>query len=122
MTKVIKESELSGGKVHANDDGRYYVYCPGCYEQAKIDFPEQEGYWIHAACHCFSTSVHGFNGDRESPTLTPSLLVTGRSPGYCCHSFVTNGDIQFLNDCSHVLKGQKVRLLDAPVPKPIGPD
>lgn len=29
---------------------------------------------------------------------------------FCCHSFVTNGKIQFLNDCTHDLKGQTIEL------------
>lgn len=29
-----------------------------------------------------------------------------------CHSFVTDGKIQFLNDCFHSLKGQTVDLPD----------
>ena len=29
-----------------------------------------------------------------------------------CHSFVTDGKIRYLNDCTHHLKGQTVELLD----------
>jgi hypothetical protein len=32
---------------------------------------------------------------------------------HCCHSFVTNGKIQFLADCTHKLAGQTVELPDA---------
>lgn len=79
----------------------------------------------------------GFNGDLDRPTFTPSILVrTGhhcggayaaqcwcniadRIPGqendpsmcYLCHSFVTDGRIQFLGDCTHALAGQTVDLL-----------
>ena len=74
----------------------------------------------------------GFNGSVERPTFTPSLLVrTGHfvTPGECwcnydkahpddasgfacyrCHSFITDGRIQFLGDCTHALAGQTVDL------------
>lgn len=63
-----------------------------------------------------------FNGDVNKPTFSPSLKCTTGSlaqPGYidepgipptCCHSFIRNGQIQYLNDCTHFLKGQTVNL------------
>ncbi|CCW20150.1 hypothetical protein EBBID32_45210 [Sphingobium indicum BiD32] len=65
-----------------------------------------------------------WNGDADKPTFTPSILVrTGRAvdPSYeweegdppeVCHSFVTDGRIQFLTDCTHAFAGQTV---DIPV-------
>jgi hypothetical protein len=91
-------------------------FCPGCGEHhAPI-----EGRW-------------GFNGDVERPTFTPSILVrsghysdgnttecwcnfterTGLTSDFkctVCHSFVTDGKIQFLSDCTHSLAGQTVEL------------
>jgi hypothetical protein len=58
----------------------------------------------------------GFNGDLERPTFTPSILSrTPRGegkPDFVCHSFVRDGRIQFLNDCTHALAGQTVDLPD----------
>jgi hypothetical protein len=77
-----------------------------------------------------------FNGNYDRPTFSPSILVTsghyagsgskcwctynaseiaaGREPsGFkCsrCHSFVRNGQIQFLTDCTHKLAGKTVDL------------
>lgn len=57
-----------------------------------------------------------FNGDLEKPTFTPSMLVRwgGLKDGVevtkICHSFVTDGKIQFLSDCTHHLAGQTVDL------------
>lgn len=64
----------------------------------------------------------GWNGSLERPTITPSVLcwlvhnadedeeerkyVDSRR----CHSFVTDGRIQFLPDCGHALAGQTVDL------------
>jgi len=33
---------------------------------------------------------------------------------YRCHSFVRDGRIEFLSDCTHALKGQTVDLPDLP--------
>lgn len=60
-----------------------------------------------------------FNGDMERPTLTPSILVHPhgaldeqgqRYETPRCHSFVTDGRIQFLADSTHALAGQTVEL------------
>jgi hypothetical protein len=50
----------------------------------------------------------------ENPTLSPSILVhksleNGERVSYC-HSFVKNGQIQFLSDCQHELVGQTIEL------------
>lgn len=75
-----------------------------------------------------------YNGNPDAPTFTPSVLVKsghfiegragkdcwctfeeriGRKPQFSCkvcHSFVTDGQIQFLGDCTHALAGQTVAL------------
>ena len=62
-----------------------------------------------------------FNGNYDLPTFKPSILVRGHkaldpndlSKGRretVCHSFVTDGKIRFLNDCTHALAGQTVDL------------
>ena len=53
-----------------------------------------------------------WNGDTEKPTLRPSLLTRGSDHMVRCHSFVTDGMMRFLGDCTHDLKGQTVPLLD----------
>ncbi len=74
-----------------------------------------------------------FNGDVDSPTFSPSVLAKGitgvfdsdaewtgefvldadKIPiPYVCHSFITDGRIQFLGDCTHSLAGQTVDLPD----------
>lgn len=52
-----------------------------------------------------------WNGSLDSPTLTPSVLVNvgGANPTVpICHTFITDGKIQFLGDCTHALAGQTV--------------
>lgn len=53
-----------------------------------------------------------WNGDFDKPTVHPSILVTTKYPDRTdvCHSFITNGRIQFLTDSTHALAGQTVEL------------
>ena len=85
------------GKLRTLDSG-YAFYCPGCKKHHVIYRSWQ------------------FNGNFERPTFSPSLLVKGysekHSQDYVCHSFVTDGEIQFLGDCTHALAGQTVPLMD----------
>ena len=55
-----------------------------------------------------------WNGDTENPTLSPSLLSNTEIDGkkVVCHSFVANGKIRFLGDCTHELAEQTLPLLD----------
>lgn len=79
----------------------------------------------------------GYNNNPDKPTFTPSILVRGveltekgradhaarveagmpesvmatfETRPSVCHSFVTDGQIQFLSDCTHELAGQTVPL------------
>jgi hypothetical protein len=49
-----------------------------------------------------------WNGDTESPTIRPSVLTTNHE--FRCHSWINDGNAQFLPDCSHELVGQTVEL------------
>ena len=89
----------------------FSFFCPGCNAAHTIN--TNPGGW-------------GFNGNVESPTFTPSVLVTHEAKPDAderfiewrtkriCHSFVTDGRIQFLGDCTHALVGQTVPLADFP--------
>ena len=94
-------------------EGRLVFMCPGC------NMP-------HAVGHSGTPPLWQWNGDRESPTLSPSVLVTWSEPSddpkkfddpahdvpRVCHSFVRGGRIQFLTDSTHALAGQEVDLPD----------
>jgi hypothetical protein len=80
-------------------------WCPGCESVHAV--------WIRGP------SAWGFNGSYEKPTFTPSILVTGREPHEDgrerrCHTFITDGVIDFLGDCSHALAGQKRPMVPLP--------
>lgn len=83
-----------GEKIHKVNDDYFFFHCPAC-----------------DRAHAFN-STWEFNNNLTKPTVSPSLLVTGGEHPACCHSFVTDGQIRFLEDCTHTLKGQTVELPD----------
>lgn len=56
------------------------------------------------------TGCWTWNGDIEAPTLRPSVLTKGSH--FICHSWVNDGKVKFLSDCSHEYAGQTLDLLD----------
>lgn len=108
-----------GTKLRSIEGGRVAFWCPGCEMMHEVRV-EGDG-----------RPKWGYNGNPNAPTFTPSILVrtghfvepTGRHcdkagdpewPCDCmqCHSFVTDGRIQFLADCTHALAGKTVDLPD----------
>lgn len=100
-------------------------HCPGC----------RESHTVRVA----GPSAWGWNGSLDAPTFTPSLLVRsghyapGHQGGDCwctynaenpaepspfrcqvCHSFIRDGRIEFLSDCTHELAGQTVEIPELP--------
>ena len=106
-------------RIDTDYEGQRYVSfgCPGCGQD-----------------HCLPVTGPGawsFNGDIERPTIAPSILsrglkvklgpdgkwngewergADGKPLPNVCHSFVTDGRIQFLTDSNHALAGQTVDL------------
>ncbi len=111
-----------GSKLRIAEGGFVVFRCPGCGWAHQIRV-EGEG-----------RPLWGFNGNGDAPTFTPSVLVRRESwvppvtgdnleewranpwpqakEEHICHSFVTDGRIQFLSDCTHALAGQTVDLPD----------
>lgn len=108
--------------------GLLLFMCPGCRSaHGPTVGPGQGPRW-------------SYNGDPDKPTFKPSLLVRwntlsaeararneefhrvhGRymthaelpyDEHHVCHSFITDGNIQFLGDCTHALAGQTVPIPD----------
>ncbi len=115
MARVKKWSSPDGTQ------SGYNFQCPGCGYSHSVN------------------QTWAFSGDLDRPTFSPSVLVTSghfcahHKPGddcWCtfyadpenadvtdrrfqcgvCHSFVRDGRIQFLGDCTHELAGQTVDL------------
>jgi hypothetical protein len=61
------------------------------------------------------TGCWTWNGSTDAPTLRPSVLTTGAT--FRCHSWITDGQAQFLDDCDHGMRNTTVDLLtiDPPV-------
>lgn len=118
-------------KLRSAEGGLLTFWCPGCDETHQVNVVTSGNGWT-------------FNGNNESPSFQPSVLIrsghfmTTHKPGdscWCtfnakrqsegrepsrfkckvCHSFVTDGRIQFLGDCTHALAGQTVDLPDLPI-------
>jgi hypothetical protein len=113
-----------GAKIRTGDSGTIAFKCPGCGDIHALNVGSGPGpHWT-------------YNGNPEAPTLHPSILATsghhcsGHVTGsecwctyddahpddpsgfkcYVCHSFVVDGRIRFLSDCTHALAGQTVDL------------
>lgn len=89
------------------------IFCPGC----------GIAHFVNVKPFRNGCPVWTWNGDRDKPTFSPSLLVgwsgvrgdddNPRHPFAAddkrtCHSFVRDGQWQFLGDCTHSLRGQTV--------------
>jgi len=58
------------------------------------------------------TPCWSWNGSVDAPTVKPSILTKGGDGDEVCHSFVNDGMVQFLPDCSHAFAGKTVELLE----------
>lgn len=115
-------------KIRNITGGGVIFFCPGC-----------EG--VHAINSSQTGLKWTYNGNPDSPTFSPSIdyksghyvpgedgkdcwctfeerfpKYKGRKHPVCyhCHSFVTDGRIQFLGDCTHALAGQTVPIPEWP--------
>jgi hypothetical protein len=98
---------------HVDDHGDLYdaiaIWCPGC-ERAD----GQGG--LHMLPVTGDGSKHPvwtWNGDLENVTLEPSIL-THQADAFVCHSFLRDGQWQFLGDSTHSLAGQTVPMVPLP--------
>lgn len=105
-----------GSKLRVLQGGRVAFHCPGCNQAHHVTVDGSRG-WT-------------FTGGGDRPTFSPSILVKGTVPitdeehaiimqggtvepkPLVCHSFITDGRIRFLDDCTHALAGQTVDLPD----------
>lgn len=110
MSKVSKVETKNGNE-------EYIFFCPAC----------KCGHWfrVKGPSPCWT-----WNGDFDKPTIRASILVRGTvditddeqaaimrgekitPKPLVCHSFVTDGKIEYLGDCTHALAGKTVPLED----------
>jgi hypothetical protein len=109
---AVKQAERGEPSTHAD----YLFWCPGCQCAHGVWTTKQNGVG----------ATWSFNGDMDKPTFNPSLLIRFTRditdaehlqimsgvplnlPKSVCHSFVRDGQIQFLSDCTHHLAGKTV--------------
>lgn len=104
LSKLLRDQEDGRGGT------QLAFQCPGCNARHAVGIGTGPGpRW-------------GYNGNADKPTFTPSVKVTWPATPNAseefkewrtervCHSFVTDGRIQFLGDCTHALAGQTVDL------------
>lgn len=117
MPEITAKLRISGNMI--------LYWCQGCEEAHSIRYGAEETWQ--------------WDGNRENPTFSPSVLI--RSGHYCtthkpggpcwctyrdrlgkpahfkcqqCHTFIRNGMVEFLPDCSHQYAGQTLPLPDLP--------
>lgn len=113
---------MAKAKIYKSDDDseQLVIQCPGC---GHHHIPTIKAGTYHK-------EVWDWNKSLDRPTISPSLLVrighyaSGEKKENCelckdghnickrCHSFIRDGRIQFLSDCTHHLAGQTVELPD----------
>ena len=81
--------------------GAYSFFCPGC-QTTHVVWTDKND----------NIPTWDFNGDIESPTVSPSIKVVMpiKDKENICHSFIRNGQIEYLNDCTHELRGKTIDL------------
>src|SRR5579862_5673300 len=109
MAKLVRLNE------HYWPLGGYGHWCPGCKagHEINVDRPNsQNARW-------------SFDGNFTKPSFSPSINLKVNTPDMgehyqpdiastVCHYFIKGGQIQFLGDCSHGLRGKTIELPDIP--------
>lgn len=112
---------------NVDDHGDHYeaivLWCPGC------QYPDPEDGHMRGGLHMLPVNrdgtttdtpraTWGWNGDLVNVGLEPSILThSKRGPeqaDFVCHSFLRNGQWQFLGDCTHELVNQTVPMVPLP--------
>lgn len=119
-----------GSKLRRLEGGRVAFLCPGCGEAHQVTVDGSRGWTFNGDGDkpTFSPSVlvRGIRSPSGADVMTEAedheyhalFAVGGREGvlnskfGWRCHSFVNDGRIQFLSDCTHTLAGQTVDLPD----------
>ena len=100
MSERVIKGFLKLGDPEGSEPLGYSFVCPGCKRRHAyyVREPNEGGHqWT-------------FNGDLIKPKFRPSFGLEMHRPEARCHSFVTNGEIKFLDDCAHGLAGKTVKM------------
>ncbi len=104
----MNDYKTLGKKIASCRNGEAIAFlCPGCDRIHTIDLTVPGSVrWT-------------FNGNPHKPTITPSWRAQwtysdGKCPTKICQWTLTDGWLQFHDDCTHRLSGQRVELPDWP--------
>ena len=116
-------------KARVSEDGTVIWWCPGCETYHGVQTNQQHRNPVTGA-------LWQWNGSLESPTFSPSVLVSRRESlrknppdglsgaeleRFCdehrvviprCHCFVRDGVIEFCSDSEHAMAGKSVAMVD----------
>lgn len=100
-------------------DGGYYTCEPKDATHVELNMPGPLAFRIipvQIGGTRAGTGNWSWNGDTAKPTLKPSILTKwdyrNGEPRQICHTFVNDGQVQFLADCTHEFAGQTLDLLE----------
>ena len=107
--KAVKVKDRMPKFTRTSEPGVILFFCPGCNTGHRLPV----GKSINTA-----PVVWEWNESLDLPTVSPSIRVAqqywtmgGETMQWdVCHSFVRDGKIEFLSDCTHELAGQTVEL------------
>lgn len=103
------------GSADGHTAGGFAHWCPACKEMHAfaVDAPFRNG------------ARWSFDGNLDAPTFAPSMNIRigpyldndeGKQGQFdVCHYFLRAGKIQFLDDCTHSMRGQTVPLPELPL-------
>ena len=77
------------------------VWCPGCASPHIFWLDGPGPIWV-------------WDGNVDRPTMSPSYLVKGGSNQTVCHSWLREGEWQFLGDSTHSLAGETLSMVPLP--------
>lgn len=116
---------MSRARIELNEAGEFQsiaILCPGC----KWYGGKPMEHYLNVKCpdglkpstYAAKRPIWTWNGSLDRPTFSPSFLEwCNKADGTVisrCHSFIRDGRIEFLSDCTHALKGQTVDLPEIP--------
>lgn len=126
MPIVVKRSTVEHeGQPNERRYDAYWWWCPGCAAERRDALPDgtPDPDDLGNGLHVFDDRWT-FNGDFDKPTFRASYLTKSqwyRGPidarerfDNVCHSFVTDGQIEYLTDSTHALAGQTVPIAEIP--------
>lgn len=98
MNPVTVVRQATRGATGEKIGQRAWVQCPGCGALHSFILANDDG-------TIPTGPVWTWDGNVESPTFSPSMLVRW-GDGEVCHSFVEAGRWRFLDDSTHALAGE----------------